>query len=380
MKIKETCAALIVSLTLATVPFNQPNVLAAESDLIKRQQELLNEIKKNENLLNQKKQEESKTASELKILSGSIVKTDGEIKKIESNLVQAEKEITKLNTELKESEEKIDEQTQYLSKRIREMYMDGDIKYLEVLLQSSSITDFLTRWDLFTRLAQNDNEIINDLNQEVGILNEKRLLVVNKQEKLEEMQGERESKRNQLTIASSRTQTLLKDIQEEKNEYAKMLDALEAESEKIAQEIRRLQGPDNTDYLGTGKFNWPTPGYTRITSPYGNRIHPILKTRRMHTGIDIGAPMNAAIVAAERGKVIFAGWNAAYGRMVIISHGGDITSMYAHMTSYSVKEGQEINKGDKIGKVGSTGWSTGPHLHFEVRKNGNPVDPMAYLK
>lgn len=159
-----------------------------------------------------------------------------------------------------------------------------------------------------------------------------------------------------------------------------MLDELEAESEKIAEEIRRLEKSDTTGYQGSGKFKWPTPGYTRITSPYGMRTHPILRTKRMHTGIDIGAPKGANVVAAENGKVIFAGWNNAYGQTVIISHGGNITSMYAHLTSYSVKVGQEVKKGAVIAKVGSTGWSTGPHLHFEVRKNGNTIDPMPYLK
>jgi murein DD-endopeptidase MepM/ murein hydrolase activator NlpD len=132
-------------------------------------------------------------------------------------------------------------------------------------------------------------------------------------------------------------------------------------------------------YAG-GVMKWPTPGYTRVSSPYGMRIHPIYKVKKMHTGIDIDAPSGAKIVAANSGKVILAGWNGGYGNCVIIDHGGGLATLYAHQSKILVSVGDKVQKGDTVGKVGSTGLSTGPHLHFEVRKNGSTTNPIPYVK
>jgi len=141
--------------------------------------------------------------------------------------------------------------------------------------------------------------------------------------------------------------------------------------------IRRMQS--GGAYIGTGTFTWPAPGYTRITSEYGMRYHPILKQNKLHTGMDIGAPQGAKVVAADDGKVITVTYNSAYGNMIIIDHGGGISTLYAHLSRFATTQGAMVKKGQTIGYVGSTGWSTGPHLHFEVRKNGTPVNPKSYL-
>ena len=124
---------------------------------------------------------------------------------------------------------------------------------------------------------------------------------------------------------------------------------------------------------------WPTPGYTRITSPYGMRTHPITGVYKLHTGVDLGAPYGSNFIAATDGTVIIAGYNTAYGNMVIIDHGGGVSTLYAHGSKIMVEVGQTVKKGDIVLKVGSTGYSTGPHAHFEVRVNGKVVDPMPYI-
>jgi len=162
--------------------------------------------------------------------------------------------------------------------------------------------------------------------------------------------------------------------------YAKALDDLEAMSKQLETIIRNLQvNTSDQPRRGSGKFTWPAPGYSRITSPFGYRLHPILKQNRLHTGMDIGAPTGAKVVAGEEGTVIHVGSLTGFGNTIIIDHGGGYSTLYAHLSAYSVSKGQEVKKGETIGKVGSTGWATGPHLHFEVRVNGTPVKPDDYL-
>jgi len=160
------------------------------------------------------------------------------------------------------------------------------------------------------------------------------------------------------------------------------LERLESESKSLSEKIRKLQAAQS----GKGKGNlngtistWPVPGYYEISSPYGWRIHPITKKRSLHTGTDIVAPTGAKINAAGAGVVIMAGWNTAYGNMTIIDHGSGISTLYGHQSRIDVKEGQSIEANEAIGAVGSTGWSTGAHLHFEVRVGGNTTDPLQYF-
>jgi murein DD-endopeptidase MepM/ murein hydrolase activator NlpD len=153
--------------------------------------------------------------------------------------------------------------------------------------------------------------------------------------------------------------------------------AEEQESARIAALLKSGGSHGTGKYAGT--LHWPTPGHTRVSSPFGMRMHPILHVRKMHTGIDISAPSGATIVAAGNGKVIYAGRNGGYGNFTMIDHGNGLVTCYAHQSRITVSKGQHVSAGQTIGKVGSTGLSTGPHLHFEVRVNGTPRNPLSYL-
>ncbi len=226
-------------------------------------------------------------------------------------------------------------------------------------------------------VAKNDNTLLNELEEEKRSLDEAKLNLENEKSKLIELKSQREARTNELSVASSRHKTVIANITKEKSYYEAMLDELEEQSKIIEQQIRAVQGTGGTS---PSALNWPTPGYYRITSPYGYRIHPVLKTKRLHTGIDLGVPYGKNVLASNSGKVILAKYNGSYGYCVIIDHGGGMSSLYAHLSSFSVKVGDTVATGQKIAQIGTSGLSTGPHLHFEVRLNGSHTNPEKYLR
>lgn len=369
--------ALIVTLSTSTLLLPAG---AAETDLQKRQELLQKEIQQTESLLTQKKKEESKALLELRQLNSVLSSTEKQLKTTEKKLTTTEKELSQLEKELKQVETDLSVNTELLQERLRAMYVEGDVHILEVLLDSASITDFLTRWDLFSLVAENDSQLIDGIKQNLAKYQEQKKIAESKKISLGSLKEDQDVKKHEIAIASSRQKVVLQQVQSEKASVEKALDDLEEENNKIAAEIRKLTGGDDTAYMGSGVMAWPAPGYSRITSPYGWRRHPILKTNRLHTGMDIGAPMSAKVIAADNGKVIESGWRGGYGRVVMINHGGNTVTLYAHLSASLVNVGDVVKKGEQIAKVGSTGWSTGPHLHFEVRKNGDTVNPTSYVK
>lgn len=371
---------LATGLLLSTSIFASVNTNATDLNLQEQQTVLMHKIEESQNILNQKKQEEKSALLELRALNNTISKTSNNLKSTENKLSSLEKEVLNLEKELKEYNQQISANTQALEKHLRIIYEQGDVHFLEVLLDSTSITDFLTRWDLLNNLADNNKELIKANEEKLNLVKIKQQLALQKQQSLAELKNEQNQKKKELSVASSRQQTVYNSLKSERAKAEADFNELEAQSRQIADEIRRQTGGDSGAYLGSGKLTWPTPGYTRITSEYGMRFHPILKRNKLHTGMDIGAPKGTTIVAAESGTVMEVGNRGGYGLIVMINHGGNLVTLYAHASATLVKAGQQVKKGQAIAKVGSTGWSTGPHLHFEVRKKGNPVNPKPYLK
>jgi len=184
-------------------------------------------------------------------------------------------------------------------------------------------------------------------------------------------------KREQVEVSRGEVTRLRSEVAQSNKALESQVDELNQYAAELSDKIRKAQS--NEAYVG-GVFAWPSPGYERITSSFGYRIHPILKTRKLHTGIDIGVPANNTIVAANDGTVIHSNWLGGYGKAIMIDHGGNMVTLYGHNNTLLVAMGDKVKKGQTIAKSGSTGMSTGPHLHFEVRKDGNYIDPMPYLK
>ncbi len=194
-----------------------------------------------------------------------------------------------------------------------------------------------------------------------------------------ELEGQRKEKVNAQAAVGSKKSELgvyKKKLIADHKVLEQQLDRLNEDAQKIKKILANLKLSEK--YVG-GVMTWPAPGYTRISSPFGNRMHPILKKMKLHTGVDIAVPANNTLVAAQAGTVIHSDWLGGYGKVIMIDHGGGIVTLYAHNNKLLVKVGETVTRGQAITKSGSTGRSTGPHLHFEVRVNGDYVDPMTYI-
>jgi murein DD-endopeptidase MepM/ murein hydrolase activator NlpD len=190
---------------------------------------------------------------------------------------------------------------------------------------------------------------------------------------------EQQHKVSSLQTAMKNKQKIAQQLESNEDLYEQSIDDLLKTSAEIESQLQKIQKNSTVKYVAGG-FTWPTPGYYRINSPFGYRIHPIFHTRKLHTGLDIGASYGTAIRATHSGVVAMAGWYGGYGKAVIIDHGNGMASLYGHCSSLNVVVNQKVSAGDIIAYVGSTGNSTGPHLHFEIRQNGTPVNPFNYVK
>ncbi|NLL85388.1 MAG: peptidoglycan DD-metalloendopeptidase family protein [Syntrophomonadaceae bacterium] len=368
--------ALFVSILLivtAILPVYADEIDKAQQEL----QDVSRQIESQRSQLNQIKQQEKSIMGQLQNLEQDMVDKEKQIEILAARIHALEEDIKATEEEIAQKEEELQVQIDYLCERLLYMYEDGmDVSYLEVLFSATNIRDFLTRYDLLQYVVEQDMNLIDTINKNKRALDIKKNDLEIQKKELLTMREVQEAQRRQLEEQADQKKEILSNVRVEKKAYEKALEELERTSRELEELIRRSQSGEQ---LGTGIYTWPAPGYRSITSAYGMRYHPILKTNKMHTGVDIGAPMGAKIVAADSGKVMFAGWQGGYGQTIIIDHGAGMSTLYAHQSKFAVSSGQSVNKGDVIGYVGSTGWSTGPHLHFEVRVNGNPTNPMSYL-
>ncbi|MEN6462318.1 MAG: peptidoglycan DD-metalloendopeptidase family protein [Syntrophomonas sp.] len=341
-------------------------------------QEVDRQIQQQKAKLNSTKKKEKSIINDISNIDRNINQTQQSITTTSERIAYLENNISETEAEIEKLEEDLDEKNDVLSERLVYIYEEGDISYLEVLLSATDIKDFLTRYDMLNSIVSQDVELIESINQQRKELDTKKSnLEVSKRE-LVSIKENQEIQKETLANQKKEKASTLTGVQKEAKTYAQALQELEQTSRALEEMIRRAQAGSSAQ-IGTGTYTWPAPGYSSITSSFGMRYHPILKVRKLHTGVDIGAPYGASIVAADGGKVISAGWAGGYGQAVIIDHGGGMSTLYAHQSKMLVSAGQTVNKGQVIGKVGSTGWSTGAHLHFEVRKNGTPVNPMGYI-
>lgn len=287
--------------------------------------------------------------------------------------------INKAEVELEASNKRYEKQKKLLEKRLVAMYQMGEISYLDVLVKSKGITDFLSNFFLIEEVAKADTELLNTVEAEQKYNKKLKEALETKKAILTASKETREKNSIALSNMNIIKNKKLKTLSAEEAELHRQIEEYQTQIADIEKEIRLLAlASVSEEYVG-GVMAWPVPGYTRITSAFGMRTHPITGIYKLHTGTDIGAPMGANFIAANDGIVTYAGYSGAYGNMVIIDHGGGITTLYAHGSEILTEVGATVIQGTPVLKVGSTGYSTGPHAHFEVRIKGQYVEPLDYI-
>ena len=233
--------------------------------------------------------------------------------------------------------------------------------------------------DLLKRIASQDAALVSQVRSERALIVEKRQQLEADKARLVVLKQDAETNQKRIEANRAEQQRMLAQAQEDQAAAERTYQELLAKSNEIEEMLRNRPSPSIPSYVqGSGDLIWPLSSMT-ITSEYGWRIHPIFGTSRYHSGIDIGADYGDPIWAAAGGTVIHSGWLGGYGKTVIIDHGGGLTTLYAHNSELTVSEGESVYQGQIIAYAGSTGYSTGPHLHFEVREYGEPVNPYNYL-
>lgn len=324
------------------------------------------------------KQEKSEILQQAQDKQVEISELQQKINTVQYDINAYETKIGQTETELKEAEEK--EKTQYsaMKLRLRTLYEDNNTTYINLLFSGESLIEVLSYFEIIKQMSEHDNNMheslentrqaIEDkkaqLEEEKGVLDEKRATLQQEQDKIV---AEKASLDGMAAKLNAEEATLLAKIKQ-----------IEEEEQAMQRTIISSGSHSATSVYKGGKFGYPTPT-TTISSAYGYRIHPIYGTRKLHTGIDFPVSTGTPIYAAGDGRVITACYYGGYGNTVIIDHGGGLTTLYAHNSSLSVSVGQTVTRGQVIAKAGSTGNSTGPHCHFEVRVNGATQNPMNYL-
>ncbi|WP_343347888.1 murein hydrolase activator EnvC family protein [Terrisporobacter petrolearius] len=311
--------------------------------------------------------------------------------KVEEKINQANKKIETINNEskklkedIKKLEEDIASNEESLGDRLKVINSNYTLGYLKVILSSNSISDFLNNVYIVQEVVEQDKQMLKDLESDKSEIEEKKItLDKNKEEakvikdELVKDKGSLEEDKAELKKLKSQLVNEEEALEEKLQKIAAENAATSSESDSNKSDSDKSDSSNSNAVISNG--SWPVPGYSTISSPFGYRIHPVLGISKLHTGIDIPAPIGTPAVAVASGTVIYSGAQGSYGNTVMIRHDNGLVSLYAHNSALVVKVGDKVKKGQVVTKIGTSGRSTGPHLHFEIRVNGTPQNPLNYL-
>ena len=388
-RVFQVLAALLLAVCVLCVDLS-PALAVTQADIDK--------LKNNASDLSQQKKELQSKISALsddiannmkkkELLDSEISVLSSEISNVESQISTYAELITQTEAELLDAQEREAAQYELFCKRVRAMEERGTISYWSVLFKADSFTDLLSRLDFINEIMDSDQKVIQDLQDLQAEIEEKKESLETQKAESEAAKAELVSKKSELNKQREAANALVVQLRASKSEYQEDMDDLSAEAEAVQAQILKLskelaaqqaaQGKPSNAALGG--YIWPVSS-RRITSTFGGRASPGGIGSTNHKGIDIGGVgYTTEIHAAKAGTVIVSQYSRSYGNYVVVSHGSGNTTLYAHMSSRKVSVGQYVNQGDVLGITGSTGNSTGPHLHFEITENGTRINPLKYL-
>jgi murein DD-endopeptidase MepM/ murein hydrolase activator NlpD len=337
---------------------------------------------------------------ELERLDAELAAAEALVQEAELALRRTDAEIERNTAELDDTQRELELQRDRLRARVRASFMHGGVNYPEAVLDvetanelgaslqymRSMMSEDQNQVQQITSLERRYEAAIGRLDTLRAVQDEAKAERARERNRVAELVKERQEVAAELQARVDEHQGVLAELEGDEQRYAAAIDALEDESDAIRGRLANIAAKDRagsgggggTPTSSSGRFQWPVNG--ALTSSFGYRTHPVLGTRRLHAGVDFGAGTGTPIVAADGGTVVSAGWHGGYGNAVIIDHGGGVATLYGHQSRLAVSSGARVSRGQVVGYVGSTGMSTGPHLHFELRINGVPSDPMARLR
>lgn len=373
-----------ISVLILIVLINS-SFLEAHSSFNKTKSRTLKEIEQKSEILRRKIEE---TKEKEKIATGKLLVIQKKLYKTQEQLRRNKNELFSTQNSLQLTEEKLTELKNDYSalradaeNRIKQIYQGQRLKMLEVLLKTPSLTDFLDILYYQKLLVAQDKNLLEKLSTQSEEIGHYKDRLAEEKIRIANIVNSIEKQKVQIAKEHASQSGLVQKLRTERASYESAERQIERESQQLISEINRLVGKgsfDGSSVPGSGAFSFPVHG--RLTSPFGLRRHPIFKVVSFHSGVDLAAPYGTAIMASDTGRVIFNGWYGGYGKVIIVDHGMNYSTLYAHLSRATASKGKTIIKGETVGYEGQTGYSTGPHLHFEVRKSGRPQNPLNYLR
>lgn len=382
--------ALLMAFCMMLVIFGEcavPTMASTQAEIDKLKEQAL-EITKNKKDLQKEidrlkaEAKDANTQKELLDKQNDMIRE--ELKNAEEQIEKYEKLIEQTKEELALAEKEEEEQHELFCSRVRAMEENGTVSYWAVLFNASDFTDLLSTLDDVGEIMENDQRIFDEMREIRKSIEEKKATLEQCLVEAEEQRKLLEEKRKELQAKLDESTALIQKISANKEQYLKLLRAEEAEAKSIDAQIRKLQAQlaanGNSAPATKGGYIWPVTTSKKISSPFGSRINPVTGRSETHKGVDIaGVFYSSNVIAAKAGTVIISQYGSSYGNYVVVSHGTGNTTLYAHLSKRSVKVGDTVAQGAVLGVTGSTGNSTGPHLHFEITEGGSRVDPLKYL-
>ena len=374
LKRKNRFAMIVAILLMLT--FAVETSLASAATL----SQIRNNIKNKQQELNESRAKEKSLGDQVNSLEQQINSKQSDIDELEASISEAQAKLETLEEELAAAEEKVNTQNENLNARLRNMYKNGSVGFIDVLMDSGSFSEFLNNLSLVEKVYTSDQDVLEELQKAYDEIDAKKKEIETLQAELSESKATMEEQKSSLEADKASVEKKKSEIAADSAETQRELDKLEADAQALTSSIRNSGSSSSSSKYNGGIMAWPVPSCHTVSSGYGGMIHPTTGKYKFHGGLDIPGSYGSAIVAANSGKVIWAGNRGdSYGNYVIIDHGGGVSTLYGHSSKVLVSTGQRVSRGQRIANVGSTGRSTGPHCHFEVRINGSRVNPNPYV-